>query len=206
MPPADAPKTTLTRRTLLKSGLWGSVFVAAAGFGLSLQKTRLVPNTPSELSVLSAEEYAVLVALADRLCPALDALPSASELGIPQQLDRMISFVPVEEQEGFKMGLRLFEHPLSGVLFGERARPFTQLSPEAQDRVIEAWRDSRVGARRTIYTALAGLVLALYWGHPRTWPTVGYEGPPDPAGLRKVYAENLVDLHALRAAPEAKGG
>jgi hypothetical protein len=206
MSPPDAPTTTLTRRTLLKSGLWGTVFVAAAGFGLSLQDTRLVPDAPSKLSVLSPKEYAVLVALSDRLCPALDATPSASELGIPAQLDRMLSFVPVEEQEGVKMALRLFEHPISGVLFGERTRPFTQLSPEDQDRVIVGWRDSKVGVRRTIYTALSGLVLALYWGHPRTWPTVGYQGPPDPAGLRKVYADNLVDLHALRASPEAKGG
>jgi hypothetical protein len=46
--------------------------------------------------------------------------------------------------------------------------------------------------------------MAVYWGDPRTWPSTGYSGPPDPRALRATYAENLVDLNALRATPATK--
>ena len=56
---------------------------------------------------------------------------------------------------------------------------------------------SSVALRRTVFRALSGLVSSIYYGDPRTWPGVGYPGPPAPRAMRQAYAPNLVDLAAL---------
>jgi hypothetical protein len=203
-----APKepTTLSRRSLLKSGLWGGALVALAGTGLTLQKTRRPLTSPAHLSVLSRDEYAVLVAIADTLCPRRSKnIPSASELGIPEQIDAMFATADADQREGFKLALGLIESPLAGALFGERVQPFTQLDEKARARSLRSFRDSRLGARRTVYAGISALVMGLYWGNPRSWTRTGYGGPPDVAGLRRMYGENLVDLASLRGTPAGKG-
>ena len=198
MPPEDLAKP-LSRRSLLKTGLVGVVIVAAGGVGLALQSSRL-RKVKTGLRVFTAQEYAIFAAIADRVCPALgEGAPGALALDVPGKADALLAGAEIEAQEGVKLALRAFESGLTGALFFERVRPFTQLSPEDQDRVLARWRDSNIGFRRTVYRALSSLVGALYYGDERTWQRMGYPGPPSLSGLRTTYAENLVDLHALRA-------
>ena len=195
----------LSRRTLLKTGLLGTVLVGLGSVGLALQKPLRQGATPA-LKLLDADEYAVLVAIADRLCPALGAgAPGARAVDVATQLDALLLTADPETQKGTKIALRIFDNALAGALSGERFVPFTRLPPEAQDRVLANWRDAGVGFRRTVYKGIASAVFAVYWGDPRTWARIGYAGPPDMAKLRTVYAENLVDLEELRASPLAKG-
>ena len=189
----------LSRRNLLKTGLVGTVLVGLGSVGLALQKTTPRSDTP-RLAVFDAREYAVLMAIADRVAPALgEGAPGATALGTVQKLDALLAQADVESQKGFKLALRVFENALSGAVVGERLVPFTELSIEARDRVLAAWRDSRIGFRRTVFRALACVILSVYWGDARVWPRIGYGGPPDLAGLRAAYADNLVDYDALRA-------
>ncbi len=176
------------------------VVVAVGGVSLALQPTRVGKSPTSQLRVLSTEEYAVLTAVADRLCPALGpGAPGARALDIAGRVDELMVGAEADGKQGLKILLRAFESGLTGAVFFERVRPFTQLSAEAQDRVLANWRDSHIGFRRTVYRALSSLVGALYYGDERTWKRVGYPGPPSLTGLRAAYADNLVDLHALRA-------
>lgn len=196
---------SLSRRSLLKTGLIGGLLVGLGSVGLALQKGR-ARSAPSSLKVLDATEYAILAAIADRVCPALGpGAPGATALDLASGVDGLVADADPEVQKGTKMALRIFENALTGALAGERIMPFTELDPEAQDRVLARWRDSGVGFRRTVYKGLVGAIFALYWGDPRTWPRIGYGGPPDFTKLRHVYAEELVDLNDLRATPLAKG-
>jgi Gluconate 2-dehydrogenase subunit 3 len=197
-------RVKLTRRSLLKAGLWGGAITGLTGLGLGLQKTALVSGDQG-LLVLSPEEYAVLFAFCDRLCPALPGFPGARELGVARQVDQFMAAAPADERDGFKLALRIFEHPLTGALFAERVSPFTRLSAEAQDRVMRAWRGSAVSVRRIVFAGVSGLASSLYWGDPRTWPRTGYAGPPELSGLRQAYADNLVDFSSLRASPASRG-
>jgi len=191
----------LSRRNLLKTGLVGTLLVGVGSVGLALERTKVEGQTPA-LAVLSATEYAVLVAVAERLCPALgEGAPGATALGVAKTIDGLLTEVDDDTQKGFKIALRTFENALTGALFGERFVPFTHLSPEDKTRTLASWRDSRIGFRRTVYRALGGLVWAVYWGDARTWPRIGYPGPRDVAALRAQYVDNLVDLDALRATP-----
>jgi len=191
--------TPLSRRSLLKTGLMGAAVVALGSVGLALQPSRM--KAPGKnLKVLNAQEYAVLAAIAERVCPAFGAgAPGATALDVAGMADALLERAEADGQEGVKLALRVFENGLTGAVFLERARPFTQLSATEQDRVLAQWRNSRLGFRRTVYRALSSLVGALYYGDERTWARIGYAGPPSPAGLRAVYVENLVDLDALRA-------
>jgi hypothetical protein len=201
----NGTKARTSRRTWLKRGFLGLGLVSVGGIGLALQKPKLRDDTPA-LKVLDPAEYAILVAIADRLCPALAAdAPGALALGLPAQLDTLLQHADAEAQQGLKVALRLMDNALPGALAGERVTPFTKLSGAEQDRSLVAWRDSSVGFRRTVYGGVSGAIMPLYWGHPRTWPRLGYKGPPDVAGLRAAYADQLVNLDSLRATPVAKG-
>jgi hypothetical protein len=203
MPPLKLP-VELSRRTLLKTGLIGATLVAAGSVALALQKPRS-PAAARKFSVLSDDEAGVLDALAERLCPAHGpGAPGAAATGVVPYIDGMLSYADAEAQKGFKLALLMFDNALTGALFGERARPFSQLAPAEQDRVLASWKSSSVPFRRTLYRGLSFLVLSVYWSMPETWPRIGYGGPPDVQGLRAAYADNLVDLESLRASSGTK--
>jgi Gluconate 2-dehydrogenase subunit 3 len=201
----DVPPAWWSRRKLLQGALAVSALVGLGGVTLALQKTRSLAGTP-RLAVLDASEYAVLVALAERLCPELGpGAPGATKLGVAAYLDSMLAASDGETQKAIKGALTLFESALGGALVGERVRPFTELSPEAQADSLRAFRDSSLGVRRTLFRALASAIWAVYWGNTGTWKRIGYDGPPNVSALRASYAENLVDLDALRATPLTSG-
>jgi hypothetical protein len=195
--PEEATRA-FSRRTWLKGGLVSAALLSAGGLGLALWPTRrgLGPSEP--LRVLTEDEHAILAAIAGRVCPRPGPdVPGADAVGVATIADRLLERTEPEAVEGLKTALALFESGLVGALFLERARPFTQLSGEQQDAVLVAWRDSSVALRRTLYRALSALVASIYYGDPRTWPGIGYPGPPDRAALRAAYRDNLVDQRAL---------
>ena len=199
-----------SRRRLLKSGLIGLGVIGLAGLGLSLQKTKLIALPKAGLKVFTPEQYAIFTAVAQRCCP-----PAAREAGKPevpganpqggvdvaQAADFLLAFADDDARGGIGLALSTLESGVAGALFFERTAPFTQLSPEDQDRVLHAFSTSKVALRRTVYRALTGFIGSLYYADPRTWPSVGYPGPPSPTGLRAAYAHQLVDWKALRGTP-----
>lgn len=193
----------LSRRTLLKTGLIGAALVSVGSAALLLSPSR-AESVPGKLALFDAKEAAILAALARRLCPAAPNSPGADAIGLVSLLDKALLGADEEAVKGLKVGLAIFDNALTGALFGERMRPFSQLDGEAQDAMIRNWQMSSVPFRRMLIHGLSALTMSVYWGDPRSWPSTGYGGPPDPRALRETYAENLVDLNALRAAPAAK--
>lgn len=211
--PASPPPTpaqalsSFSRRNLLRGGLGSAVLLALGGVGLGLQSTRRGAAPAETLAVLTLDEYAILSAVAARVCPQPGPdVPGADAIGVGLIADRTLERAGPETTADVKAVLALFENGLTGALFLERVRPFTQLDPAAQDAVLVAWRDSSVALRRTVYRALSSLTTAIYFGDARVWPGVGYPGPPSPAALREAYAAQLVDLSALLApgAPDSE--
>lgn len=207
MAPAEAA-SAFSRRTLLKGSLAGAALLAVGGAAIALQRSRLRALPGEALHVLTPQEYAVLAAIAERMLPrakpadtatGMPAVPGAQNIDVALLADRLLETVQSDVVDGIKLALGVIESGLTGALFFERVRPFTQLEATEQDRVLLAFRDSKVGLRRTIYRSFAGLTGSLYYGDPRVWPSVGYAGPPSASGLREAYAAQLVDYNALRA-------
>src|SRR5262245_5095096 len=129
MPPLKLP-VELSRRTLLKTGLVRATFVAAGSGALAFQKPRPL-SEGGQFRRLSDAEGSVLAALSDRLCPAGGpGAPGATAIGLAAFIDAKLETTDEDVKQGLKLGLLLFDNALTGALFGERTRPFSQLSPE----------------------------------------------------------------------------
>ena len=205
--PTEASQPRFSRRALVRGGLASLALVAISGTAIALRGTRLASLPAAGLKGLSPGEYSVLAAVARRICPAPRAgVPGADAIDVALLADRLFERADDDARDGVRTAIRIFENGLAGALFLERVTPFTALSPDAQDRTLLAFRDSRVGVRRSLYRALSGLCGSLYYGDPRSWPSVGYPGPPDARALRAAYAGQLVDFAALRAGPRPGGG
>lgn len=167
------------RRGFLKKGLFGTALLALGGGGfLFMRPTRHTKPPPEGLVTFTEDEYAVLDAIARRFVPPKEGFPSVDEVRPALAADRMFARAPEDAKKELKQLLGLFENGLGNFLFGFRTRPFTQLSPDEQDRVLAEWRDSRLAIRRSGYRALHVLLMTSYYGAPETWSALGYPGPP----------------------------
>ncbi len=175
--------------------------------GVGLQRTRLRALPKEGLRVLGAEDYSILFAIAEVLCPAPGpGVPGATGIDVALLADRALEGAEADVLDGMRTALKIVESALVGALAFEHGKPFTALDRDARARVLDWFRISRIALRRTIYRSFSGFVGSLYYGDPRAWPSVGYPGPPDPAALRSAYPAQLVDLASLRARAPAEGG
>jgi hypothetical protein len=174
MGPRDDIIWPVNRRTFLRRGLFGGAILAVGGTGLALWPSLLERKPRSPLKALDEKEFAVLAAVASRTVRAEGADPVQMAHGVDELMGRAVP----EVRADFKKLLGLFENALAGLIFDGRPKPFTRLSPEAQDAVLEHWRNSRITIRRAGYQALRKLTAAAHYAQPSTWASVGYPGPP----------------------------
>lgn len=169
---------------MLKVGLGGAAVVAVGG-GAALFLRDTVSRTPRRpLRALTAAQFSVLAAVADRIAPASGAFPSAWEVSVPEKIDELLSRVHPGLVEEVGQGLMLLESAAAGMLLDGRTSTFTGSTPAEQDEILESWRASDIEVRRKVFKALNGLCNAAYYGSPEVYPAVGYPGPPQRGGAR----------------------
>jgi hypothetical protein len=122
---------------------------------------------------LSASQVSILRALADTLLPSIGpGDPAGGEL-VPAGVDEILAAMKPADTR--RVGALLTVFDLAAVLrFG---RPFSKLGPEQRTRYVTGWMTSRIALQRTIYRALRGLCMTAYYQNPRSWPSIGYDGP-----------------------------
>jgi hypothetical protein len=170
--PRPAP---LSRRSLLKRGLFGTALLSLGGAGaLAARGGLTLPLPPGGLQVLGPREYATLQAFARRAFPGRPGWPSADEARVALAADGVLAASDPSIAAEVKQLLGLFDNALAGLLFGGRLTPFSLLPPEAQDAVLREWQDSRLAIRRTGFWALRTLVHACYYGTPEAMAATGY--------------------------------
>ena len=182
LPPRGEPP----RRGFLKKGLFGGLLLALGGGGWLFTRKGVEVPVPGEVKNLSPAEYAVMWALVQRFVPSRPGFPTGEAVQAGVGCDRVIGLMEEVTRGEIKQLLMLFENALPNFLFGGRTVPFTQLSANEQDVVLEEWRDSALTLRRTGYQALRGIVMAAYYAQKAVWPAVGYAGPP--AGIHDPNA------------------
>ena len=165
----------MQRRSFLKKGMFGGVLLVAGGATLGLSSTNMAFKPVRALKVFTERHFAILASIAARTV----RIEGANPVEIAHAVDDVMSTAVPEAREDMKGLLLLFENALAGLLFDGRLKPFTQLSGEQQDKVLESWRDSRILVRRGGYNALRKLTLASYYASPSSWEGVGYPGPPE---------------------------
>lgn len=173
----------ISRRTLLRSGVGGGFLLLAGGAGLALLPSRIrTPSAP--LRVLDERSFSVLAAIADRMLPPRPGFPRPADLRLAERIDAFLAEGDPAVAADFRRALLLVESGLAGLLLEGRPLPFTRLSSEQQDRVLDAWRTSAWSFRRMVYRAIHGLCMAVYFTCPETFAATGYPGPPRLDGSR----------------------
>ncbi len=171
-----------TRRTFLVAGIAGGVALAAAGWlrwgrrpshevGVGASWTGLDPQAPAIVAAIvpamlagalpsaAAERQRAIADTVANVERAIAGLPDAARRELAQ-LFSLLAFAPARIA-------------LAGV--GER---WEDAPPQAVAVFLARWRDSRFLLLRSAYDALHQLVLAARYGNPRSWPAIGYPGPP----------------------------
>lgn len=164
----------MRRRTVLV-GAVGVVAVAGGGRLATWTGPGIAP--PAPLRVLNRAAFTTLSALALVVCQAPPPAPSAAEVGVAAKVDALLDAAPSATGDDLVLALHLLESPACGLVDG-RWGPFSTLSDEDRLAVVGAWRAHPSRTLRGAMRALVHLCLGSYWSNPRTWPAVGYPGPP----------------------------
>lgn len=164
----------MQRRALMKRGLLGgALLLFGGGTALALRPGAAVATPRGPLHVVSARGFPVLVAVAARVLHGSSADPVA----VAHAVDVALLRTHDEGQRDFDRVLLLFENALPGLLLRGDATPFTAMAPDAQDRALIAWRDSRLALLRGAYHAMRKLCLGAHYATPSSWSDMGYPGP-----------------------------
>lgn len=147
---------------------------------------------PAAATTLTRRQLGSLAAICDTFAPGEGGVPSASALGVPAAVADAIALNPREaERRQTAQLLGLWNTPPLSVLGGGGWGRFTDLPPEARERVLLSWADSRVPQRRAAFQALRKGSLLFYYALPGAdggrnpaWDAIDYDGPlgrPEPA-------------------------
>ena len=169
----------LSRRNLLKVGLFGSAFLATAGVTASL--TGCSASVPaSGFAVLRDSDLPFLRALVPVMLEGAVApaqMPQAVD-GTLQSLDYALHRV---SPEMLKLTVQLFDVlalPLTrGPLTGVWGR-WENASAEDIHQFLERWQNSSISLLQMGHASLLQLVMMAWYGRPESWAHCGYPGPP----------------------------
>jgi choline dehydrogenase-like flavoprotein len=170
---------------------------------------------------LSARQRRALEAICDTFVPAVDGLPSATELGVPDALLDAVEANPRRaERRQVAALLAAWDSAALGAAGGAGLHRFGSLDHPERERVLLAWSDSRLGQRRAAFQALRKAVMVLAYTLPvdggvnPRWADIGYPGPPGPPAsppspavrASTPAAETTVDCDVCVVGSGAGGG
>lgn len=169
----------LSRRRLIKVGLFGSAFLATAGLTATLSGCSA--STPaSGYAILRESDLPFLRALipvmlegavpAERMSQAID--------GTLQSLDYSLDRL---SPEMLKLTVQLFDvlalpvtrGPLTGV-WGR----WENASAQDVRNFLDRWQNSAIGLLKMGHASLLQLVMMAWYSRPESWARCGYPGPP----------------------------
>lgn len=169
----------MNRRTFIRRGIFGGLLLAVGGsVGLAVWPTDRMARPRRPLRALDERQFSILATVAGRMVQA----PGADPVEIAHRVDAQMATAYPEVRADFGKLLLLLENALAGLILDGRLKPFTRLSPAAQDDVLQSWASSHLAVRRTGYAALRKLTQAVFYAGPEAWPEVGYPGPPQLTG------------------------
>lgn len=169
-----------TRRTLLKAGIaGGAALVLARWFVTSRDPGPQEPDAAG--SALDPAARAIIAAivpvLLDGALPDTQASTEA-RAEVVAGVDRAVAGLPPSSRKEFEQLLALLSFAPTRCLVAGVWSPWPQASSASIALFLASWRDSRFDLLRSGYGALHQLILAAWYGNARSWPAIGYDGPP----------------------------
>lgn len=153
------------------------LLVLAGGYAWMRSRERGEPPR-----ALGADELAVVRAIVPAmLAGALPAAPSEREGALASTTEgvaRAVAGLPPHAQHELGQLFTLLSASAGRRLLAGVASPWRDATPSEVDAFLVAWRASSWSLKRTAYDALHQLVFAAWYADPRSWPAIGYPGPP----------------------------
>ena len=171
-----------TRRSFLVAGVAGGAALAAAYWLRGTREPAPASGPNAALAALDADAPMIIAAIVpvilDGALPADAAARQAAVTETVANVARAVSGLgPAAQRELAELFSLLGLAPARIALAGV-STPWAQASPAAVAAFLERWRTSRWMLLRSAYDGLHQLVLAAWYGNPRSWPSIGYPGPP----------------------------
>lgn len=169
----------LNRRTFLKTGVLGTLALAAGG---ALYRTVQggVPLGAQDRFVLDGGARAIVGAIVPAIIgpmlPTRDAERSAAVLRATDGVQQAIASLPLATQQEVRdlFGL-LALAPARRLLAGVPA--WSETTPEQAAAFLQDWRTHRFAMLQSAYHALHDLVLGAWYAEAANWAATGYPGP-----------------------------
>jgi gluconate 2-dehydrogenase gamma chain len=205
---ADASRSRISRRTLLKAA--GAAAATAAGVEVSRAERPAegLPSAPAApdltaheheqaapreaLEALTADEAALLAAIAARLIPADANGPGAVEAGAIAYIDRALAGFLSSSREAYRRGLAALERYARS----SRGGPFRELAPVDQDSLLIDVETGAATGSGAGFDGSSAAFFAMVRAH--TWQ--GTFGDPYYGGNRDYIGWNLVGYPGVRTA------
>lgn len=93
-------------------------------------------------------------------------------------LDRTVMGLSPAVQKEVQQLLSLLTFNLSRRWIAGVNKPWNETSAAEVKTFLDAWRNHRFQILQQGYQALARVIIACWYGNPRSWQTIGYTGPP----------------------------
>ncbi|GAB3247551.1 hypothetical protein [Chitinimonas naiadis] len=175
----------LSRRQLLKTGVAGAALLAGArlAYGPFTPDPRYGVPAGAAFQVLDERSRTALAAIARVMLKG--ALPSGkAEFDVAlyeavQGCDRAIAGLPGTVQEEVKDLLALLNGRLSRRWLVGISADWSTATDDDIAHFLNRWRYSSLSLMRSGYQALHQIVFAAWYGNPRSWVGIGYQGPPE---------------------------
>ena len=182
IPPPVPNLTVITRRTFLVAGIAGGAALAAAYWLRDRRGHRPVPATGTPLAGLDPDAHAVMAAIVPVLLDGgLPSDPPARAAAVEETLAAValaISDLPPAGQHELSQLFALLAFAPARIALARVNSPWADAPPAEVAGFLDRWRDSGWKLQRAAYDALHQLVFAAWYGNPRSWPRIGYAGPP----------------------------
>lgn len=169
----------LSRRNLLKVGLFGSAVLATAG-GLASLSGCSASNPASGFSVLRAEDLPFLRAfIPAALAGSVPAEQRAQQIEITlHSIDHSLSYAPAESLKPLLQLFDLLSMPVSRGPSTGIWGSWASADSASVEAFIRRWENSSISLLNMGAATLQQLVQTAWYSKPESWAGCHYPGPP----------------------------
>ena len=163
----------------------------SAGAALALAITRsldrdvfaqTLTSTPTPFLRITARHAEAIAAIAAAILVGnLPADAASRQIAINEivaAFDRTVAGLPPAIQTEVDELLSLLTFGLTRRFIAGIAKPWPQASEAEVKAFLDSWRHSRFATLQQGYQALVRVLIACWYGNPRSWTEIGYPGPP----------------------------
>ena len=179
VPNPDPKSPRISRRTLLKVGVAGG---AALLFARWLYTTTSAPPSGAATAgAIDVDARAILAAITPVMLEG--ALPTGAEAAAARQealtgVEQAIAGLPPAVRRELEQLFALLAFAPTRCLIAGVWSAWPEAPRESIAGFLASWRASRLGLLRSAYGALHQIIFGAWYGNLRSWPAIGYPGPP----------------------------